>query len=978
MNNMLKEISDYVSPVKAGKQGIAEKTQTLKVSDTEVRDLDSAYRITKSVRIPNEKSLSYGRNGETLAEEIERRANGNEHDRLSGFVLSKMTTTGKDMGQMIEDGFAPMDMNPEDFVTVADKIKVQLAKAGADISKMGGISENAIQNIAGSDAEVSSIEEHLKAENLPSDNSIVKKVQEAYQKCEDLGRNIDTTISEGAVKVLINNEAEPTIGEVYTAVFGNGNLDKTPINEAIDNTEQNEELEEAFSKVIGSEDLETSPRTLKIANWLYASDLPVTARNIASVSEYEGLKVPDDKKKVEIVDEALREGREPNQAYLVSGHSMYDKAAKLAETMIGMTKEAGVVLQKLGINIDTTPIQELADKLHSLSLMGLETEEDFDIYEEVNSRIEELKEAPVETLGRLYQAENPFFLNQITLSDFTNQASSLKVEFESKGQVFEKMLMTYDGVGTEVRRDLGDSIQKAFRNVDDILEDLKLDVSVQNERAVRILAYNQIDINIENINTMKLADQTVQKVFNSLKPGVVLQMIKDQKNPLDMTMEELNTQADNSKNEMSGQSEEDNYAKFLWKMEHTKGITEEEKESFLGIFRLIHQVNKTDGAVIGQLVNQQIPVTMRNLMMAVRTRKNTGNEFAVDEEFGYVEAVNRAELSITQQVEVAFQSAHLKNAERIIEPAKLHEIEASQSIQEMTPEELNLSLQKYETDKELEKEWFDNLKEELFDASKAEAKVNNIIARLDIEETPTNINAVKNMLYNNRKVFSQLATKHVNDDGSVVDVEDPDIRAMMQQVTERFGEDSKNPEDMAKAMDRLADIAEHAMDKVLEESRLSYIDIKSLQAATKQMGLYSSLAKKDIYHLPITVATESGVLTLKIVKGERQRGLVDIFLETGSNSNTRATFRVRNEGVVGEITSDNKETKELMQRNREVIEAALRKSTKMDVHLKFRSGDLDKSNYFEEETKFVDDVEIETSRLYEMAKDFVGSLKMFG
>jgi hypothetical protein len=259
-------------------------------------------------------------------------------------------------------------------------------------------------------------------------------------------------------------------------------------------------------------------------------------------------------------------------------------------------------------------------------------------------------------------------------------------------------------------------------------------------------------------------------------------MIKDQKNPLDMTMEELNTQADNSKNEMSGQSEEDNYAKFLWKMEHTKGITEEEKESFLGIFRLIHQVNKTDGAVIGQLVNQQIPVTMRNLMMAVRTRKNTGNEFAVDEEFGYVEAVNRAELSITQQVEVAFQSAHLKNAERIIEPAKLHEIEASQSIQEMTPEELNLSLQKYETDKELEKEWFDNLKEELFDASKAEAKVNNIIARLDIEETPTNINAVKNMLYNNRKVFSQLATKHVNDDGSVVDVEDPDIRAMMQQI----------------------------------------------------------------------------------------------------------------------------------------------------------------------------------------------------
>jgi len=978
MNNMLKEISDYVSPVQAGKQGIAEKTQTLKVSDTEVRDLDSAYRITKSVRIPNEKSLSYGKNGETLAEEIERRANGNEHDRLSGFVLSKLTTTGKDMGQMMEDGYAPMDMDPKDFVTVADKIKVQLAKAGADISKMGGISENAIQNIAGSDAEVSSIERHLEAENLPNDDLIVKKVQEAYQKCDAIGQNIDTTISEGAVKVLINNEEEPTIASVYNAVFGAGSVDNAPISEAIDQTEQNSEMEEAFSKVIGQANLETEPRSLKIANWLLAKELPVTAKNIKSVSEYEKLEIPDGIKQVEIVDEALREGREPDQAYLVSGYSMYDKAAKVAETMIGMTKEAGIVLQKLGVDLDTTPIQELADKLHELSLMGLKSDDDYKKFDDISTQIDEIKESPVEAIGAFYQQGNPFFLNQIKFSDFAEKAVSLKQKLESQGQIFEKMKMTYEGVGTEVRHDLGDSLKKAFRNIDDILTDLQLDVSVQNERAVRILAYNQIDINVENINTMKLADQTVQRVFNNLKPGTVLQLIKEQKNPLDLTMEELNTEAENSKQDMSGQSDDDNFAKFLWKMEHTNGITEEERESFLGIYRLIHQVNKSEGAVIGHLVAQQVPVTMRNLMMAVRTRKDMGREFSVDDGFGYTEKVSRSDLSITEQIEVAFQSEHMKNAERIIEPAKLRQIEADQSVQEMTPEELDLSLQRVQTDKELEREWYDNLRQELFEASKAEAKVENIIASLNIDETPTNIDAVKNMLYNNRKVFSQLATKHVNDDGSVVDVEDPDIRAMMQQVTERFGEDSKKPEEMAEAMERLADIAEHAMDEVLEESRMNYIDIKSLQAAKKQMGLYSKLANQDIYHLPITVVTESGVLTLKIVKGERNRGLVDIFMETGSNSNTRATFRVKKEGVVGEITCDNQETRELMHRNKDVIQSALKERAKMDVSLRFRSSDLDKSDYFEENSKVTDDVEIDTSRLYEMAKAFISSLKMFG
>ncbi len=40
---------------------------------------------------------------------------------------------------------------------------------------------------------------------------------------------------------------------------------------------------------------------------------------------------------------------------------------------------------------------------------------------------------------------------------------------------------------TAPRKDMGDSIQKAFRNVDDILEDLGLETNDSNRRAVRIL-----------------------------------------------------------------------------------------------------------------------------------------------------------------------------------------------------------------------------------------------------------------------------------------------------------------------------------------------------------------------------------------------------------------------------------------------------------------------------------------------------------
>ena len=47
---------------------------------------------------------------------------------------------------------------------------------------------------------------------------------------------------------------------------------------------------------------------------------------------------------------------------------------------------------------------------------------------------------------------------------------------------------------TAPRSDMGDSIKKAFSNVDDILQDLQLDTSETNRRAVRILAYNNTDV----------------------------------------------------------------------------------------------------------------------------------------------------------------------------------------------------------------------------------------------------------------------------------------------------------------------------------------------------------------------------------------------------------------------------------------------------------------------------------------------------
>ena len=71
---------------------------------------------------------------------------------------------------------------------------------------------------------------------------------------------------------------------------------------------------------------------------------------------------------------------------------------------------------------------------------------------------------------------------------------------------------------TAPRKDMGDSIQKAFRNVDDILEDLGLETNDSNRRAVRILGYNNMEITQDSIQSVKEADMQVTGVIRRMTP----------------------------------------------------------------------------------------------------------------------------------------------------------------------------------------------------------------------------------------------------------------------------------------------------------------------------------------------------------------------------------------------------------------------------------------------------------------------------
>ena len=216
---------------------------------------------------------------------------------------------------------------------------------------------------------------------------------------------------------------------------------------------------------------------------------------------------------------------------------------------------------------------------------------------------------------------------------------------------FENAINRYEQSATEVRKDLGDSFKKAFDSIPDILKDLSLDATERNVRAVRELSYASIEITVENVEQMKAYDMSFDTLVSNLTPSVTRKLIEEGINPLNMTVEELNSKAEEIRNEYRINDLE-NYAQFLYRLDKEGSISKEMRDAYVGIYRLIKNIQNTDGAAVSTAYKAGMEMTLSNLLTCVRTYKSKGVDSVVSDEFGVaqLETQNDSELSIDAQI----------------------------------------------------------------------------------------------------------------------------------------------------------------------------------------------------------------------------------------------------------------------------------------------------------------------------------------
>jgi hypothetical protein len=722
------------------------------------------------------------------------------------------------------------------------------------------------------------------------------------------------------------------------------------------------------------------------------SGQPITLANLKKVQQQDGTNAKSqtdtkDSTKSDANAQTTQEVSATSTIQVDEDNISYITARRqLEEIRLQMTAQANYQLLKQGISIETQDLATLIDQLKNaedayykqiFSEGNVEaTKENVASYKEITAKVSDIKFVPNTVLASVVAGETADTINGIH-----QKGTALKSTYETANQSYEALM-------TKPRTDMGDKISKAFQNVDDILKDLGLETTESNQRATRILGYNSMEITAENINAVKAVDAAVNSTMSNMTPKVVLTMIREGINPLDMSLSDLNRQIGDIKTELGADDTQEKYSEFLYKLEKSNQITATEREAYIGMYRLMNNVEKTDGEVIGALVNQNADITLKNLLTGVRNIKNKGIDVSVDDNFGGLESLHFKATTISQQLEAGFQQNSsgseqqqqnsqnttqaqtleyynnlVDKALREISPEKLSQVFENGNIKDMSLEQFVDEVANATVDKELTKSYYKEQLASLKQAAQVEEGVIKMLTDYDQPVTINNLLAANTLMSKRGSVFKQLLSK--DDEGKVLE------------TAEELTKSITSKEDLTQSFEALEKVAMEALDKQTENPEITSIDLKEIQLLQNQIKLTGSLSKEEKYEIPIKIGEEVTSISLTVVHGQ-ETGKVSITMESEATGKVGAEFNLKDKSASGYVVTDSQKSLDSMKQALDGFASQLEQSgitlKKMD-YITSKSLNLSK---FGEEVKKDGSEEASTGDLYSVAKAFVISVQRIG
>lgn len=812
-------------------------------------------------------------------------------------------------------------------------------------------------------------------------------------------------------------------------------------------------IEGQMEKIITQSGLPVTEETMEGAKWMVENGIPLTEKTISSYMQLQEITLPPKEEELlQNIINSMKEGKRPGQVLLTGSENHLEQALEIQEKLdsvsddalknvvlsgkeltienlakeqktiddnadstfiyknmevvdeesyelisarrqleelrLMMSVEASFRMLKQGIEVETTELSKLVEDLkaeeqqYQKSLFEAKgmtyTEEAGNLYHEAERKFAELAKMPMVALGRFTgEGTNP------TVNEIYMHGLFVKASFETAQSSYETMMTT-------PRRDMGDSIHKAFQNVDAILRDLSLETTEGNQRAVKILAFNRMAISRDNIAQVKQADTCMNRLMQNMTGDVTLELIKRGKNPLDTDIYTLNTDVEEIKSQM-GSSTEEKYSEFLWKLEKNQEITKEQRNAYIGIYRLFHQIEKSEGAVVGALLNQGSEITLRNLITGVKsagTAKSGGIKVAVDDNFGGVSQGQSEVIPMEAQINSGFsQSSSQQYYDQTQKQQQYYTNLVKEVLENMEPEKLahiknadnyNISLENFSeqmknlpVNEEIQKQFYQEKMNQLNDARMVEGQVIKMLLDYEQPVTVNNLVAADSLMNERGRLIKRLMTEAAK---TPKKNKEKEIMDAAERVTDRL----ISKEAAQAAYQELVGTESELVESSMEDENLNYVDIRSLKMLHQEIKLTGSLSREENYEIPVRINEEVTSINLKIVRGSNQNGTVAITMECEKYGKIAASFRLKTDRITGLMVSDTEEGYAFLRSMDKKIKIGMAGESYRVTKLNYAKSENVDLNQFSETKKADKESKVNTVALYQCAKTFIGLIRSQG
>jgi hypothetical protein len=448
-----------------------------------------------------------------------------------------------------------------------------------------------------------------------------------------------------------------------------------------------------------------------------------------------------------------------------------------------------------------------------------------------------------------------------------------------------------------------------------------------------------------------------------------------------MPIRQLNNEIERMKEEQ-GITSEEKFSTYLQKLEKNEAISTDERKAYIGIYRLLYNVERSDGAALGSVIRADREVTLSNLLTAVQTGRRGRVEAAIDDEFGTLEELSRTKESISEQLrsitggsaehqgnnqeqnkqqeqydqQTQYNNRIFKQITQEISPDKINQIhqslshtsvshsqaEATQtqslvwdSMKDLPLEELLQKLQNIEETPDITKELYSNKVEQLRQLSQNSEQSIRFLNDYQISCTPQSMIIANHLLSNGESPIVKLLKRQKennieNSENSLKELED-------------LSDNLIDKTSMNEAYETLEASAKITLNEACSQETIDSRKLAELKDIGQQLTFLRTLASKEYYQIPIETSKGITNINLTIIRGSGNTGRVSVAVKSEQLGNIKAEFSLKDQSLKGFISGDNRTGIEKLQGYVGELEKAVEEDNiivkQMDFAIKQREND---------------------------------------